>query len=164
MKKSNVLIALIILFICNNLVFFFAYFGINSYKKQKIETLKNEDKQVNVLNSIYKEFFNNSKVYDSGNILLDKSCLTNFVNNADFNDNNTKKLKELERNNVKNKFFYTLYLEYDKENSILTLTLKEEHDIVRHNIKYKLYVKGNSIEYETYGNEETFHTTPITKT
>ena len=158
MKKINILIALIILFICIALVFFL----INNYKKQQIETLKNENNQVSVLNSIYKDFFNNFKVYDSGNISLDKSCLTNFVTNTNFNDNNIKKLKELERNNIENEFFYTLYLEYNKENSILTLTLKEERGIVRHSVKYKLYVKGDSIEYETYGNVETFHTTPIT--
>mgnify|MGYP001623748854 FL=1 len=162
MKKINILVAFIILFICIALVFFFSYFGINNYKKQQSETLKNENNQVSVLNSIYKDFFNNFKVYDSGNISLDKSCLTNFVTNTNFNDNNIKKLKELERNNIENEFFYTLYLEYDKENSILTLTLKEEHGIVKHSVKYKLYVKGDSIEYETHGNVETFHTTPIT--
>ena len=96
MKKINILIALIILFICIALVFFFSYFGINNYKKQQSETLKNENNQVSVLNSIYKDFFSNFKVYDPGNISLDKSCLTNFVTNTSFN-NNIKKIKGIRK-------------------------------------------------------------------
>ena len=123
MKKFSTLIAVIILIIC----IFFTYFGINYYNKQKFETLESEENQVNTLQNIYENFFNEFKIYDSGNILLDDSCLTNIINNIPFNDANVQKLKEFEKNNTENKFIHTLYSEYDKDTSILTLTLREKN-------------------------------------
>lgn len=160
MKKNSTLIAVIILIICIFFVFCFAYFGINYYNKQKFETLESEENQVNTLQNIYEDFFNEFKIYDSGNILLDDSCLTNIINNMPFNDANVQKLKELEKNNTENKFIHTLYLEYDKDTSILTLTLKEKNGIQEYRKRYKLYVKGNTIKYETYGFVETMYITP----
>ncbi len=160
MKKNKILIMLIILIVSIFFVFCFVYFGINYYKRQKLETLKNEDNQVDTLRTIYEDFFDEFKIYDSGNITLDKSCLTNIIDNTQFNDNNIKKLKELEKNNTENKFIHTLYLEYDKDTSILTLTLKEKNGTQEYRIRYKLYVKGNTIKYETYGLVETMHITP----
>lgn len=122
MKKFSTLIAVIILIIC----IFFTYFGINYYNKQKFETLESEENQVNTLQNIYENFFNEFKIYDSGNISLDDSCLTNIINNIPFNDANVQKLKEFEKNNTENKFIHTLYSEYDKDTSILTLTLREK--------------------------------------
>lgn len=156
MKKFSTLIAVIILIIC----IFFTYFGINYYNKQKFETLESEESQVNTLQNIYENFFNKFKIYDSGNISLDDSCLTNIINNIPFNDANVQKLKELEKNNTENKFIHTLYLEYNKDTSILTLTLREKNGIQEYRIRYKLYVKGNTIKYETYGLVEALYMTP----
>lgn len=156
MKKISILIAVIILIIC----IFFTYFGINYYNKQKFETLENEENQVNTLQNIYENFFNEFKIYDSGNISLDDSCLTNIINNIPFNDANVQKLKELEKNNTENKFIHTLYLEYNKDTSILTLTLREKNGIQEYHIRYKLYVKGNTVKYETYGLVEALYMTP----
>lgn len=161
MKKHIILIMIIILIVSIISIFCFVYFGINNYNRQKFEILKNEDNQVNILKNIYEDFFNEFKIYDSGNITLDKSCLTNIIDNTQFNDNNIEKLKELEKSNVENEFIYTLYLEYDKENSILTLTLKESHGIQEYRMRYRLYVKGNNINYETYGLTETMHISPV---
>ena len=79
--------------------------------------------------------------------MLDKTCLTNIITNTEFNDNNIKKLKELEKNNVENEVIHTLYLEYNKDNSILTLTLIEENGIQEYRKRYKLYVKEDTIKY-----------------
>ena len=158
MKKAITLIILISVSIF--LVLSFVYLGIHYYNKQKFEILKNEDNQVSTLKEIYIDFFDEFKVDDSGNILLDKTCLTNIITNSEFNDNNIKKLKELEKNNVENEVIHTLYLEYNKDNSILILTLKEENGIQEYRKRYKLYVKEDAIKYETYGLVQTMHMTP----
>ena len=158
MKKAITLIILISVSIF--LVLSFVYQGIHFYNKQKFEILKNEDNQVTTLKEIYIDFFDEFKVDDSGNILLDKTCLTNIITNSEFNDNNIKKLKELEKNNVENGVIHTLYLEYNKDNSILILTLKEENGIQEYRKRYKLYVKEDAIKYETYVLVQTMYMTP----
>ena len=160
MKKNTILTALTILIISIFFVSCFVYLGINYYNKYKLEILKNENNQVSTLKNIYEDFFNEFKVYNSGNILLDKTCLTNIIDNTSFNYNNIKKLKELEKNNAENKFIHTLYLEYDTDTSILTLTLKEKNGIQKYRKRYKLYIKGNAIKYEIYGFVETMYITP----
>lgn len=138
----------------------FIYLGIKYYHIQILNVLKNENNQVDILKDMYENFLNGINVYGSESIYLDHTCLTNIIDNTKFNDNNIKKLKELEKNNVEHKLIYILYSEYNKENSILKLTLKETHGIQEYNIKYKLYVKENKIKYEVDGYMETMFTTP----
>lgn len=156
MKKKSVLI---ILFVYVFLIVIVVCF-VKNYNIKRIEILNDEENQVSTLKDIYTDFFQEFKIYDDGNILLDETCLTNIISGVKFSDDNIEKLKELEKESAENIFVYTLYLEYDKDTGILTLTLKEKSGIQEQRIRYKLYVKENSIKYEVYGLVESWSMTP----
>ena len=86
--------------------------------------LKQEEKQVEVLKEIYEEF-----VLDLTNstVLLDESALQNIITKESFNDENIKRLKEVEVICENPESIYKLDVKYSVKNNILILTLSEDN-------------------------------------
>ena len=114
----------------------------NAQKKQNI--LADEENQVKVLYEIYGNFI--SSTFPEASIKLDESALKNIITSNLFNEDNQRKLKELEKiTNDSNS--YILSYNYNEDKKILTLYLKDENGYLHANKEYKLETKDNTIVY-----------------
>lgn len=114
----------------------------NAQKKQNI--LADEENQVKVLYEIYDNFI--SSTFPEASIKLDESALKNIITSNLFNEDNQRKLKELEKiTNDSNS--YILSYNYNEDKKILTLYLKDENGYLHANKEYKLETKDNTIVY-----------------
>lgn len=84
MKKYIILVILAVLVI-GAIVFFY-------YNKK--EVLKSDKKQVEVLESVYKDFLKN-KMSNDYEITLDDSCLKNIITKNDFSDEDKEILRKI---------------------------------------------------------------------
>ena len=150
MKKYIILVILAVLVI-GAIVFFY-------YNKK--EVLKSDKKQVEVLESVYKDFLKN-KMSNDYEVTLDDSCLKNIITKNDFSDEDKEILWKIESNDENSSYFsYVLYSIFDSENLVLTLNLRRSDGNQENTQRYKLHVSGGKIKYEIYGLGTSFFAQP----
>lgn len=130
-----------ILIFCILLIIIFAIL-FNAQNRKNI--LVNEENQVNALYEIYDNFI--SSTFPEAGIKLDESALKNIITSQLFNETNQERLKELEKV-TDDSILYTLSYNYNEDQNILTLYLKDENGYLHANKEYKLEIKDNTIVY-----------------
>lgn len=140
MKNIKIIMPIILIIII--LAIILTYIGIEVNKQKINNIIEDEAKQVQTLKAIYKDFLKNC----DGNILLDKSTLKNIITGNNFSEENKNILKQIETNLGNSHFTYTLYINYNTNTRVLTLTL-EGTDTSIFSTSYKLNVKNSNITY-----------------
>lgn len=138
MKKKIFICILLFLLVIVILLFAFKYCISNNI-------LSNEDKQIEVLTKIYKDFL---MYFPDRNIVLDDSTLKNFITSQDYSEESQNLLKPFESINTDSSVIYTLSIKYNDSNKLLTVYLSENGNII-HSRNYQLYVKFFNISYKT---------------
>lgn len=140
MKKKYLFTSILIFFILVIIIAVLIFLNYNN--KQNI--LMEENNQVNALYAIYNNFL--SSTFPEANIRLDNSTLKNILTSQFFSETNQLKLKQLEKTNDSS-ILYILSSNYNKDQKILTLYLKDEEGNIHASKEYNLEIKNNNISY-----------------
>ncbi len=112
------------------------------------EIMSSEEKQIIVLDKLYREFLSNSIDKADVTITLNDSALRNIVTKQSFSKENINKLIEIEIQSENPSNIYTLYAKIGGK--FIELTLIDESGTIEVQ-KYELYISNGNIEYKTSG-------------
>lgn len=156
MKKY--IFGIIIAIIAIVLIIIGVYFY-NIHNNQKI--LENENNQVEVLKGVYEDLIN-SFGFENSYVILNENCFKNIITDVEFSDENKQKLKQVEIINDTYDFKYEIFAKYNKENSSLSLEIKEiDNNLMTGTQKYKLYVENGAIQFKRDGVGKFINTSPV---
>ena len=131
----------------------------NIHNNQKI--LENENNQVEVLKGVYEDLIN-SFGFENSYVILNENCFKNIITDVEFSDENKQKLKQVEIINDTYDFKYEIFAKYNKENSSLSLEIKEiDNNLMTGTQKYKLYVENGAIQFKRDGVGKFINTSPV---
>ena len=137
-KKVVLIITIVIL------IFF------SAYKLHSYLILRDNNKQVELLSSIYSSIIDSYNDKDI-NINIHRSALMNFITHKDFTDEEIKKLTKIITNKNKNDIENISQLKVMYNNHILTISIitTPSSDVINEEVYvYKISPKLNTIDYE----------------
>lgn len=149
MKLKNILI-IILIAICVIIFGLWIVFKSNSIDK----LIEDENVQVDTLINIYKDVVERNK---EANIILGESALKNIITKENFTDENTLKIKSVEKNSAEFNVTCSLYKSYSKSKHVVTVTVIGDDGKTRNTEEYKLYVKDGKVEVEHKGGTMMFY-------
>lgn len=124
--------------------------GISTYNIHSYLILRDNNKQVELLSSIYSSIidsYNNKDI----NINIHRSALMNFITHKDFTDEEIQKLTKIITNKNKNDIENISQLKVMYNNHILTISIitTPSSDVINEEVYvYKISPKLNTIDYE----------------
>lgn len=137
-KKVVLIITIVIL------IFF------SAYKLHSYLILRDNNKQVELLSSIYSSIIDSYNDKDI-NINIHRSALMNFITHKDFTDEEIQKLTKIITNKNKNDIENISQLKVMYNNHILTISIitTPSSDVINEEVYvYKISPKLNTIDYE----------------
>ena len=137
-KKVVLIITIVIL------IFF------SAYKLHSYLILRDNNKQVELLSSIYSSIIDSYNDKDI-NINIHRSALMNFITHKDFTDEEIQKLTKIIANKNKNDIENISQLKVMYNNHILTISIitTPSSDVINEEVYvYKISPKLNTIDYE----------------
>ena len=124
--------------------------GISTYNIHSYLILRDNNKQVELLSSIYSSIIDSYNDKDI-NINIHRSALMNFITHKDFTDEEIQKLTKIITNKNKNDIENISQLKVMYNNHILTISIitTPSSDVINEEVYvYKISPKLNTIDYE----------------
>ena len=147
--KSNKSIIILFIFFVIVLLIVVAIFFVN--KNSVNNLIKDENLQVDTLSGIYTDMFNTINT-ENISVVLDESALKNVLTDKSFTEENTLKLRKIERSVENSQSTYTLYVKYSKDTNTISIKIIETGiGKTKINQKYKLNVRNGKINFERDG-------------